>query len=40
MVDKAIITIQNTGLYGTAILEWTGFDEANKTWPQLKLHFK
>ena len=40
MIDKAIIAIQNTGLYGTAILEWNGFLAANKTWIQLKTHFE
>ena len=39
MVDKAITAIQSTGLYETAILEWQGFDDANKTWPELKSHF-
>ena len=40
MIDKAIIAIQNTGLYSTAILEWNGFLAANKTWIGLKLHFE
>lgn len=40
LIDKAIIAIQRTGLYETALLEWAGFDEANKTWQQLKLHFE
>ena len=39
MVDKALMAIQSTGLYETAILEWQGFDPANKTWPELKSHF-
>ena len=37
MIDKAIIAIQNTGLYSTAILEWNGFLAVNKTWIGLKL---
>lgn len=40
LIDKAIIAIQRTGLYETALLEWTGFEEENKTWQQLKLHFE
>ena len=39
MVDKALMAIQATGLYSTAILEWNGFDEMNQTWPELKSHF-
>jgi hypothetical protein len=40
LIDKAIMAIQRTGLYETAWLEWQGFTEENKTWQQLKLHFK
>eukprot|EP00804_Cyclotella_cryptica_P006088 CCRYP_010701-RA/>CCRYP_010701-RA protein AED:0.44 eAED:0.36 QI:0/-1/0/1/-1/1/1/0/470 len=40
VIDKAIIAIQRTGLYETALLEWQGFEEANKTWEQLKHHFE
>ena len=40
LIDKAIMAIQRTGLYETALLEWQGFDEVNKTWQQLKLHFE
>eukprot|EP00804_Cyclotella_cryptica_P023697 CCRYP_019320-RA/>CCRYP_019320-RA protein AED:0.37 eAED:0.35 QI:0/0/0/1/1/1/6/0/1607 len=40
MIDKALIAIQLTGLYERALLEWQDFDEENKTWAQLKLHFK
>eukprot|EP00804_Cyclotella_cryptica_P010472 CCRYP_012303-RA/>CCRYP_012303-RA protein AED:0.45 eAED:0.14 QI:0/0/0/0.6/1/1/5/0/1176 len=40
VIDKAIIAIQRTGLYETALLEWQGFDEANITWEQLKHHFE
>ena len=40
VIDKAIIAIQRTGLYETALLEWQGFEDANKTWWQLKLHFE
>ena len=39
MVDKAITAIIETGLYQTAIREWNSFDEGNKTWPQLRVHF-
>ena len=40
VIDKAIVAIQLTGLYETALLEWSGFTEDNKTWQQLKLHFE
>ena len=39
MIDRALRAIQQTGLYTTAVLEWNGFDLANKTWPQFKEHF-
>eukprot|EP00804_Cyclotella_cryptica_P006988 CCRYP_007119-RA/>CCRYP_007119-RA protein AED:0.63 eAED:0.16 QI:0/0/0/0.5/1/1/2/0/878 len=40
IIHKAIVAIQLTGLYETALHEWSGFTEANKTWQQLKLHFE
>ena len=40
MVGKALDAIRKTGLYETAVVEWQGFDEANKNWPQLKAHFE
>eukprot|EP00804_Cyclotella_cryptica_P028204 CCRYP_011045-RA/>CCRYP_011045-RA protein AED:0.18 eAED:0.15 QI:0/0/0/1/1/1/2/0/1234 len=40
IIDKAIVAIQLTGLYETALLEWSGFVDANKMWQQLKLHFE
>jgi hypothetical protein len=40
IIDKAIVAIQLMGLYETALLKWSGFAEANKTWQQLKLHFE
>ena len=39
VLDKAITTITETGLYHTALLEWNGFDPADQTWPELKTHF-
>ena len=39
LIDKAVMAIQATGLYPTALMEWNGFDEVNKTWPELKSHF-
>ena len=39
MVDKALIDIQLTSLYSTAILEWNAIDEVNQTWPEFKAHF-
>ena len=39
MVDKALIAVQCTGLYTTAILEWKADDVMNQTWPEFKMHF-
>ena len=39
MVDKALIAIQLTSLYSTAILEWNEIDEVNNTWTEFKAHF-
>ena len=39
IIDKATTAIQMTGHFPTALLEWNGFDDINKTWPQLKEHF-
>ena len=39
LVDKAVTSVQLTGLYPTALLEWNGFAEDNKTWPEMKSHF-
>ena len=39
MVVKALIAIQLTSLYSTAILEWNAIDEVNQTWPEFKVHF-
>ena len=39
MVDKALIAVQRTGLYATAILEWNAVDIMNQTWPEFKMHF-
>ena len=39
MIDKALTAIQSTGLFPIAVLEWNGFDENNKTWPEFKSHF-
>ena len=33
IVDKALIAIQLTSLYSTAILEWNSIDEVNQTCP-------
>ena len=40
LIDKAIIAIQRTALYERALLEWQDFEDANKTWEQLRLHFE
>ena len=39
LIDKAITSVQLTGLYPTALLEWNAFDVPNQTWPMLKAHF-
>ena len=39
MIDKSYITVQRTGLYELAILEWNRFDPVNKTWPDFKANF-
>ena len=39
LIDKAVTSVQLTGLYPTALLEWNGFAEENKTWPEMKSHF-
>ena len=39
MQDKAKTAIELTGLFSTALLEWNGADEADKTWPHFKEHF-
>ena len=39
MVDKALIAIQLTYMYSTAILEWNVLYEVSKTWPYFKAHF-
>lgn len=39
IVDKALITIQSTGLFYQALLEWNGLLLKNKTWSELKSHF-
>lgn len=39
MLDKGVTGVMKTGLYQTALLEWNGFDAANKTWDEFKAHF-
>ena len=39
MVDKALIAVQRTGHYATAILEWNAVDVMNQTWTEFKMHF-
>ena len=39
MIDKAIITVQQTVLYKLVIVKWNGFDANHKTWPDFKAHF-
>ena len=39
MIYKVLTTIQRTGLYSTAILEYQAFPTENKNWAELKNHF-
>ena len=39
VIDRAITAITTTRLFSQAVIEWNGFDDANKTWPELKSHF-
>ena len=39
MIDKALMSVQTTGLYSIAVLEWNGFDEVNQIRSEFKSHF-
>ena len=39
MIEKAITSIQRTGLYSMVIMEWKAFTNEDKTWPEFKAHF-
>ena len=39
MIDKALMAVQSTGLYATAVLEWNGFNANNQIWAEFKAHF-
>ena len=39
MIIRAITSIQLTGLYSQALIEWNALPEADKTWDRLKQHF-
>ena len=39
MIGKAITSMEQCGLFATALLEWNGFDPANKVWANLKALF-
>ena len=39
LIERAHTQVKRTGLYPTAVVEWEGFDPANKTWPEWKAHF-
>jgi hypothetical protein len=39
MMTRPIMTIQITGLYSQALIEWNGMPTAVCTWDALKLHF-
>jgi len=39
MIGKAITSIEQCGLFPTALLEWNGFTPPNKDWTNLKAHF-
>ena len=38
-MDKALISIQLTGVFELATQEWIGLTKQTKTWHQLKAHF-
>jgi hypothetical protein len=39
LLDKGLDNIKKTGLFITAVVEWNGFDDANKSWNEFKAHF-
>ena len=39
LIDHALTTINQTGLYKTACMEWEALSEVKKTWPNLKNHY-
>ena len=39
LLDKGLDNVKKTGLFITAVVEWNGFDELNKTWNEFKAHF-
>ena len=39
LLDRALDNIKKTGLFIMAVVEWNGFDPANKTWNEFKAHF-
>ena len=39
MIIRAITSIQLTGLYSQALIEWNALPDADKTWDRLKQHF-
>ena len=39
IIDKALIIVQQTGLYKLAIIKWNAFNAANHTWPDFRMHF-
>ena len=39
LVDRALTTIQQTGLFSQACIEWASFEREDKTWRNLKSHF-
>ena len=39
MIDKALMAIQSTNLFETAVLEWIVFNLVNQSCPKSKEHF-
>lgn len=39
MVAKALMVVQGTGLFETAILEWITFTLVDQSWPEFKEYF-
>ena len=39
MIQKAITSVEQSGLFPTALLEWNGFQPPNNDWANLRSHF-
>ena len=39
LLDKGLDNVKKTGLFITAVVEWNGFNDLNKSWNEFKAHF-